>query len=61
MDQNRIWCAIVSLACELTAWLQMLTLPGLPARRWELKRLRLRRFSVAARLTRSRRRTVAGE
>jgi hypothetical protein len=24
MDQNRIWCAIVSLACEITAWLQML-------------------------------------
>ena len=32
MDQNRIWCAIVSLACELVAWLQMLTLVGHPAR-----------------------------
>ena len=26
MDQNKIWCAVVSLACELTAWLQMLAL-----------------------------------
>ena len=26
LDQNRIWCAIVSLACELTAWMQMLGL-----------------------------------
>ncbi len=58
MDQNRIWCALVSLACELTAWLQMLSLPGLPARRWEPKRLRLRLFSVAGRLARSGRRTV---
>jgi Transposase DDE domain group 1 len=23
-DQNRIWCALVSLACEPTAWLQTL-------------------------------------
>ena len=58
MDQNRIWCAIVSLACELTAWLQMLTLAGHPARRWEPKRLRLRLFSVAGRLARSARRVV---
>ena len=26
--QNQIWCAIVTLAVELTAWLQMLALPG---------------------------------
>jgi hypothetical protein len=26
--QNQIWCAIVALAVELTAWLQMLTLAG---------------------------------
>jgi len=32
MNQNRIWCALVSLACELTAWLQMLTLTGRLAR-----------------------------
>ena len=24
--QNQIWCAIVALACELTAWMQMLAL-----------------------------------
>ena len=27
-NQNRIWCAIVMLACELTAWMQMLAYPG---------------------------------
>ena len=34
-DQNRIWCALVQLACELTAWLQMLALHDHHARRWE--------------------------
>jgi hypothetical protein len=48
--QNQIWCAIVALACELTAWMQMLALTGHQARRWEPKRLRLRLFSIAARL-----------
>jgi hypothetical protein len=48
--QNQIWCAIVALAIELTAWMQMLTLAGNQARRWEPKRLRLRLFSIAARL-----------
>jgi hypothetical protein len=47
--QNQIWCEIVALACELTAWTQMLALDG-KARRWEPKRLRLRIFSAAARL-----------
>ncbi len=56
-DQNRIWCALVQLACELTAWTQMITLAGHQARRWEPKRLRLRLFSVAARITRHARRT----
>jgi hypothetical protein len=51
-DQNRIWCAIVALAVELTAWMQMLALAGHDARRWEPKRLRLRIFSIAARLAR---------
>lgn len=55
-DQNRIWCAIVQLACELTAWLQMLALHNHPARCWEPKRLRLRLFSIAARITRHARR-----
>ncbi len=38
--QNKIWIAIVQLATELTAWLQMLALTGTGARRWEPKRLR---------------------
>lgn len=58
LDQNRIWCAIVALACELTAWAQTLALPDHPARRWEPKRLRLRIFSLAGRLARSARQHV---
>jgi hypothetical protein len=45
--QNQIWCAIVALACELTAWMQMLALTVHDARRWEPKWLRLRLFSIA--------------
>nr|MBA2307865.1 transposase [Pseudonocardiales bacterium] len=58
LAQNHIWCALVSLACELTAWAQMLALAGHPARRWEPKRLRLRIFSIAGRIARTGRRTV---
>jgi hypothetical protein len=58
LDQNRIWCAIVALACELTAWAQMLALTGHEARRREPKRLRLRLFSIPGRLALSGRRTV---
>jgi Transposase DDE domain group 1 len=58
LDQNRIWCALVALAVELTAWAQLLALPADPARRWEPKRLRLRIFSLAGRLVRTGRRTV---
>jgi hypothetical protein len=53
--QNQLWCEIVALACELTAWTQMLALAG-AARRWEPKRLRLRVFAVADRLAASGRR-----
>ena len=53
--QNQLWCEIVALACELTAWMQMLAFDG-PARRWEPKRLRLRLFSAAGRLVSSGRR-----
>jgi hypothetical protein len=53
--QNQVWCEVVALACELLAWTQMLALAG-TARHWEPKRLRLRLFSVAARLARSGRR-----
>jgi hypothetical protein len=55
--QNQIWCAIVALACELLAWLQMLALTSSDARRWEHKRLRLRLLSIPARLIRGARRT----
>ncbi len=56
-DANRIWCAIVELALDLTAWLQMLALHDHPARRWEPKPLRLRLFSAAGRIAHHARRT----
>jgi hypothetical protein len=58
LDQNRIWCALVALACEIISWAQMLALAEHPVRRWEPKRLRLRIFSIAGRLARSGRRVV---
>jgi hypothetical protein len=58
LDQNRIWCQLVALACELLAWTQMLGYPTHPARRWEPKRLRLRLFTIAGRLARHTRRLV---
>lgn len=54
-DQNQIWCELVAMACELLAWMAMLALDA-PARAWEPKRLRLRLFSAAGRLTRGGRR-----
>ncbi|ATQ29307.1 hypothetical protein CS378_11555 [Rhodococcus ruber] len=33
-DRNRIWLAIVQLACELVAWTPMLGLTGHPGRCW---------------------------
>ena len=60
-NQNRIWCAIVTLAAEITAWMQLLALTSAEARgarRWEPKRLRLRLFTIAAALTRHSRQTV---
>src|SRR6185437_10083910 len=48
LDQNRIWQAVLALACDITAWAQMLALHEHPARRWEPKRLRLRLFSLPA-------------
>jgi hypothetical protein len=48
--QNQIWCAIVALAADLTAWMQTLALTAHPARRWEPKRLRLRLLFIAGRL-----------
>jgi len=55
--QNQLWCELVSLACELVAWTQMLALTG-QARRWEIKKLRFRLFSTAARLVHTGRRVV---
>ena len=57
-DQNQIWCAIVALAGDLTAWTQTLALTGHQARRWEPKRLRLRLFSIPARAARTGRRRL---
>ncbi|BDB61754.1 IS1380 family transposase [Rhodococcus sp. RDE2] len=51
-DQNRIWLALVQLACELLAWMQMLALTDVAARRWEPKRVRLRLLSIAGRIAR---------
>jgi len=51
--QNQIWCAIVTLAGELTAWMQLLALHDHDARRWEPKRLRHRLFTVPAALART--------
>ncbi len=52
--QNQIWCAIVALACELTAWMQLLALHDTDgARRWEPKRLRYRLYTIPATGTRS--------
>lgn len=56
-DQNRIWLAVVQLACDLVAWTQMLALRDHPGRRWEPKRLRLRLWSIAGKVTRHARRT----
>lgn len=56
-DQNRIWLAAVPLACELTAWTQMLAFNTDPARRWEPKRLRLRLLSITGRIARHARRS----
>lgn len=57
-DQNRIWCHLVALASELTAWMGLLAHPENAARRWEPKRLRLRLFSIPAAIARTARRTI---
>ena len=54
--QNQIWVAIVMLAQDLLAWLQLLGLHDHDARRWEPKTLRYRIFSIAGQLGRSNRR-----
>lgn len=49
---------IDALACELTAWMQLLAYTGHQARRREPKRLRFRLFATAARLVRTGRRVL---
>jgi len=56
--QNQIWCAIVALALDITAWMQTLALTNHDARRWEPKRLRLRLFAIPASIARSARQTI---
>jgi hypothetical protein len=58
LDQNRIWQAVVALACEITAWAQTLAYTEHPARRWEPKRLRLRLFAMPAQIARHARRVT---
>jgi hypothetical protein len=53
---NQIWLALVALALDLTAWMQMLALTGHEARRWEPKTLRLHLFSLPGRIARHARR-----
>ena len=53
---NQIWCAVVALAADLTAWMGMLAFTGHEARRWEPKKLRYRIFTIPATLARSGRR-----
>ena len=55
--QNQIWCEIVTLACELIAWMQTLALHGGHARRWEPKTLRHRLFTIPAVIARKARQT----
>ncbi len=56
MAPNQIWCALVSLACEFTAWIQLLAVTDHAARHWEPTKLRLRLLSIASRLALSGRR-----
>jgi hypothetical protein len=55
---NQIWCAIVTLASDLLAWMGMLALTDHDARRWEPKRLRHRLFTIPASIARSARQTL---
>ncbi|MGP5684319.1 IS1380 family transposase [Brachybacterium alimentarium] len=55
---NQVWCALVELALDLTAWMQTIALTSDDARRWEPKRLRLRLFTIPATLARTGRRVL---
>lgn len=55
--QNQIWCAILALAGDLVAWMQMLALTDTTARKWEPKRLRMRLYTIPATIASSGRTT----
>ncbi|TWE10278.1 IS1380 family transposase [Rudaeicoccus suwonensis] len=58
-DQNQIWCALVMLAVELTAWTQLLAFDASHhARRWEPKKLRYYLFTIPATIARHGRRIL---
>ncbi len=48
--QNALWCHLVLMAAELTAWTQLLAFADHPARRWEPERLPHRIFTIPATL-----------
>ena len=57
--QNRTWCLIVALACDLLAVSQLLALADAPpARAWEPRTIRLRLMAIPAAITHHARRTV---
>ncbi len=56
--QNRIWCQVVALAGEITAWMGLLGYADQPARRWEPKRVRHRLFQIPATIARHARQRV---
>ena len=56
--QNRIWCLIVALACDLLAFSQLLALADAPARAWEPRTIRLRLMAIPAVIARHARRTI---
>ncbi len=57
-DNNRIWLALTALASEITAWAGLLAHPQHEARRWEMKRLRHRLFTIPATIARHGRRVI---
>jgi DDE family transposase len=57
VDSGHRLRAVVQLAMELTAWMQLLALSGTDGRRWEPKRLRLRLLWIAGKLARKSRKT----
>ncbi len=56
--KNEISLELVQLAADLLTWTQLLAWSDTPARTWELKRVRLRLLSVAAKLITTGRRRI---